>query len=358
MITERDIAFKLGCGRLLFEHGAIYKLADEVKRFGNRAYIVIGKSAAQQSLEHIEAILNAADVPYYIDMYSGTCSEEKGIEIAERCNALSIDVIIGVGGGRIMDLAKIAANIGKCKLINVPTISATCAAYTPLSVVYTADGKCRGTWYFEEEVSCVLCELDYLCKQSRRYLAAGIADSIAKHIEIAHHVSAQVKQGEDVRIATFLAKIMYEELLAFSQDAFTALDCGSEMEALEKCIFHVIITTGLISGIARGRFQAALAHALYESIRTLYTKESRFYLHGEIVAVNLLVQEMYLKNEDGRLRLMNYLQMANMPKSLRELGVIVSDYDTMRIVMQKSVIDNLHSPNDTSMLAGLLKKIS
>lgn len=89
-----------------------------------------------------------------------------------------------------------------------------------------------------------------------------------------------------------------------------------------------------------------------------HSKESRFYLHGEIVAVNLLVQEMYLKNEDGRLRLMNYLQMANMPKSLRELGVIVSDYDTMRIVMQKSVIDNLHSPNDTSMLAGLLKKIS
>ena len=45
MNTIRDQAYKLGCGRLLFEHGAIAKLGDEVKRLGSRPLVICGKNA-------------------------------------------------------------------------------------------------------------------------------------------------------------------------------------------------------------------------------------------------------------------------------------------------------------------------
>ena len=90
---------------------------------------------------------------------------------------------------------------------------------------------------------------------------------------------------------------------------------------MERCIFHAIITTGLVSGIARGRYQSALAHALYEAIRTCYTAESRPFLHGEVVAVGLLVQSRYLHRADMEDELLRLMNLAGMPTTLESIGV-------------------------------------
>ena len=54
-----------------------------------------------------------------------------------------------------------------------------------------------------------------------------------------------------------------------------------------------IAITGLISGLARGSNQCAIAHKIYETTRILFPAESRPYLHGEIVALGLLPQLIY-----------------------------------------------------------------
>jgi hypothetical protein len=54
-----------------------------------------------------------------------------------------------------------------------------------------------------------------------------------------------------------------------------------------------IAATGVISGIARGSNQCALAHKFYETARTLFPDASKPYLHGEMVGVGLLLQNHY-----------------------------------------------------------------
>lgn len=147
------------------------------------------------------------------------------------------------------------------------------------------------------EVDCLLCDLDVLCRQNTRFLAAGMLDAIAKHVEISHHETIQGEVGQDVLLARQLAKTIYDDMMLLGPNALQR-----ETRAMERCIFHAIITTGLVSGIARGRYQSALAHALYEAIRTCYTAESRPFLHGEVVAVGLLVQSRYLHRADAAAR--------------------------------------------------------
>lgn len=311
-----DDAYKLGCGRLFFEHGALKRIGEEALRLGTRAYVIGGPNAMAHVQEALLSSLKESGIETVCDVYAGPCSEEKAQEIAEICRRHSLNLLIGTGGGRIMDLIKIASDVTGLPVITVPTISATCASFTPLSVVYTPEGACLGTWYFRREVDCLICDLDILCEQSPRHLAAGMLDAIAKHVEVSHHAMLQSEAGQDVLLARLLAHTIYNDLMMLGEKALR-----KEAEALERCIFHAIITTGMVSSIARGRYQSAVAHALYEAIRTCYTVESRPFLHGEVVAVGLLIQARYLKREDMTEDLLRLMKAANMPLTLRAIGV-------------------------------------
>jgi hypothetical protein len=49
--------------------------------------------------------------------------------------------VIGVGGGALLDSAKVLARRLGVPLVAIPTIAATCAAWTPLSVWYSDAGQ-------------------------------------------------------------------------------------------------------------------------------------------------------------------------------------------------------------------------
>lgn len=353
MFAERDYAYKIGCGRLIFEDHASYRLAEEILRIGRKPYILSGPHAWQEDGEQVTGVLNRDDVPYSTDIYAGACSEEKAAAIIGTCKKDGCDCILGVGGGRIMDLAKLAGNMGNIPVINMPTIAATCAAYTPLSVVYTPEGACRGTWYFRKEVDAVLCDVSLLMKEPVRYLNAGMLDAMAKWVEINHYADRRADVAQDEMLAKLLAKQMYDDLKRGRSKI-----SSQDRKTVTEVLFHNIVTTGMISGIARGNFQAALAHGLYYAIRTLYGRESRPYLHGEVVAVGMLYQEMYLGYDGAVCELKEMLRDMNMPCSLSAIGVPANEEALRKLAAYPSVTELYYDPDgDTEKTVRLLKKI-
>lgn len=351
--NQQDYAFKIGSGRLIFEDQALEYLPQEIIRAGKSVYLITGPHAWTADGDKIAHVLKKACIPFFLDIYTGTCSEEKAREIITICQQQTYDVILGVGGGRIMDLAKLTANLGNIPVINMPTIAATCAAYTPLSVIYTLDGACRGTWFFRKEVDCVICDVSILSHEPERYLAAGMLDAMAKWVEINHYNHGNDPSGQDELLARLLAKNLFEDL---KRDCFKAYN--HDESVIKNVIFNNIVTTGIISGIARGHFQAALAHELYYAIRTLYGKESIPFLHGEVVAVGLLFQALYLENDKQAEELRALMQSMHMPISLSGIHVPANDKALKNLAASPGVSNLYHNQEkDIGKGINILKKI-
>lgn len=352
--TSRDEAYKIGCGRLLFSHGALLHLGSEVAALGRHPLILCGEHAFQVVGALIQEQLQQNHLAFHIERYHDACSEESAQRFAQIAAAKHADLIIGAGGGRILDLAKIIAAIANIPVVTIPTISATCAAYTPLSVVYTPDGRCRGTWYFQREISLMVCDLDILCSQPSRYFAAGMLDALAKHVEIGHHLHALPADAQDVFLAKQLAQTIYQDLLAFGEAAMNDLHSDKAV----RCIFHSIVTTGMVSGIARGMYQAAMAHAFYEVIRTLFPRDSKTWLHGEIVGVGLRLQACYAGNLLEASQLTAFMRQLNMPLTLKDISIPVTEALPDRIAHTSPLPEfYLNLPKDYVKVSSILRNL-
>ena len=82
------------------------------------------------------------------------------MELDDLAEKEGYDVIVGVGGGVLMDFSKLCGYYAKLPVINLPTSSATCACYTPLSVRYTPEGRTVGSRHYDYEVDAVLADTE------------------------------------------------------------------------------------------------------------------------------------------------------------------------------------------------------
>ena len=318
----REKSFRIGCGRYLQENGIIKSCGAEILRKGTSPLIVGGKTALSLTRSQIEESVRAACAHFRIEEYTGTCNEEAAQAFAALAAAEKYDVIVGVGGGVLMDFSKLIGHFARLPVINIPTSSATCAAYTPLSVRYTPDGRTVGSLHEDREVDAVLVDTSILVKQPIRLLLAGVFDSLAKFVEIKqrfHEDTVQYPLGLDW--AYVLSKHCYKELLGKTEQCIADMKKGVVTDTVEQTLFTAIAATGVISGIARGSNQCAVAHKFYEATRTLYFEESRSYLHGEIVGIGLLLQNVINGEEEKNSDLLNIMIGHNMPHCLPDIGV-------------------------------------
>lgn len=318
----KEEAFRIGCGRYLQKDGALKLCGEEVMRLGHAPLIVGGKTALSLTREQLESSVSSVCNRYRIEEHLGTCNDEAAKAIAELAERESLDVIVGVGGGVIMDFAKLVAHYASLPVINIPTSSATCAAYTPLSVRYTPEGHTVGSLHFGREVDAVLVDTSIMMKQPSRLLLSGIFDAIAKFVEIKHRFVGEVS-GYPLGLdwAYVLSAHSYTELMKKAEPCLCDMKNEINSDTLEQVVFTAIAVTGVISGIARGSNQTALAHKFYEATRTLFPKESRPYLHGEIVGIGLLLQNKFNGEDQKSRELLDMMKKYNMPSGLSDIGV-------------------------------------
>ena len=311
-----DPAWKFGCGRYIQKPGAFECLQEEVARLGKKALVISGRRAWQAVLDCYDEPLAGISCRHVI--HTQPCSEDAAREYVKVLKQENADVIVGIGGGKIMDLAKLMGEFSGCPVINVPTICATCAAYTPLSVLYTPEGRALGSWFFENEIACLIADTRIMALQPARYAFSGIADSMAKMIEIDHNIQ-YTSRGADMVFARYNAEYLYRRLSEIAPLMPEELAKGVPSLLVEELVYLTIAATGMVSGCARGQGQSALAHGLYEASRTLYTREAQGYLHGEIVGVGLRLQLAY-DNADGA-DLDRILSALALPMHLRDIGI-------------------------------------
>ncbi len=319
-----ESSYRFGCGRYIQEAGAALRIGAELMLLGvHRPFIISGKISWRLAGDRISQSLKDSGISYSHYLYEEFCNAEHCGEICTSLDFIESDCVVGVGGGNIMDTAKLCAAMSSKPMINIPTSSSTCAAYTPLSVTYNVRGQTMGSRHHVREVNAILVDMDILVTQPERLMISGVYDALAKLIETRQRIDG--KRPEEIGIGLETAFHVMHFLTASLdknlEQACRDLKDGIQSKALYDIVYLSIAITGLTSSIARGSDQSAIAHRIYEISRTLFPEQVHEYLHGELVALGLLVQLDY-NNEGNQVEpFRQRMKSFGMPTHLCEVGI-------------------------------------
>ena len=304
---------------------------------GRRTLVVTGEHAWAQAREELEAALRARGVEWDVYCYPSDCTVESADEAALR--ARGCDTIVGVGGGKALDLAKLAADQADLPAVTVPTSAATCAAWTALGNFYTTEGAFRFGRTLSRPPVAVLVDTRAIARAPARLLASGLADALAKWYETASSVDYDVADAS-TRTAWTLACHIKDEILAWGHEAVSDCLAGRFTPNVERAIETAVCHAGMVGGVGGERCRSVAAHAIHNALTTMPgTKRS---WHGEKVGFGIVGQLMLEEQHAEAEAIATFLRRLRLPVTLAELGFAFDD------AQLESVVAHVCRPESTA----------
>ena len=93
------------------EPGAIKLLGTVAEKYGKRGLIVWSATARKVTEEAVAEALGVQRIIYMEYLLEGYPTEDKANEIAELSEEKGIEILIGIGGGRVIDTTKAVGDI-------------------------------------------------------------------------------------------------------------------------------------------------------------------------------------------------------------------------------------------------------
>lgn len=168
-------------GKYIQGAGAIGELPALIDLLGRRGLILASPSAIEKILPSCGVDWKAKDTG--IEKFQGECCEEELGRVSAIIAQQKADVLIGMGGGKVIDTAKIAADRAGIPVIIVPTIASTDAPCSGCAVVYSKAGVFEKVPYQKLNPSAVLVDVGIIAAAPTRFLVAGMGDALATWFE-------------------------------------------------------------------------------------------------------------------------------------------------------------------------------
>lgn len=251
--------------RIIFGEGSIKRIGEEAERLGaKRALIVTSQGMLKREpLKQLTQSLQDHQLSFGI--FSGV-EPEPTIETVHRCSTSASeqdDLIVGLGGGSVMDVAKkAAADLGLRKIM-VPTTAGTGSEVTHESVL-RVEGKKRAFVDTELTADAAVIDPEVSMSMPPQLAAATGLDALAHSVEC-----------YESRKSNPLVKTLALEAFELLKTNITKAVAGDK-EARENMSLG-----SLLAGMAFGNSGTTLGHALS------YPLSNRGVPHGEAVAVVL-----------------------------------------------------------------------
>lgn len=286
-------------GKGVLETGIHY-----IQALGQTTVLLTDEMVWQIAGKRLETKLKSEGMTVFTEIFTGETSE-KGIQrIIQKIKAEKVDVILSLGGGKLIDTGKAIGNELGLAVVIIPTTASTDAPTSSISVLYKEDGRFQQYLYYKKNPDLILVDTEVIAKAPVRFLISGIADALATAVEAR---AVQRKNGENTLggrqtiTALAIAEKCEAILFDYSLQAIEANQAQVVTEALEA----VIEANTLLSGLGFESAGLAAAHAIHNGFSAVSGEIQRL-THGEKVAFGTLVQ-LFIENE-SRERLDNYIQ--------------------------------------------------
>lgn len=274
--------FNLPCC-LVIEEGACERLneilADCIPGIERKKVLIVSEPALVEIMQGYLAEMKH-DLPAGETYLIEENSFDQAMELAKHICMEDFEVIIGVGGGKVLDVAKYAGFVGKIPYICVPTTLSNDSLASPVAVLGTVEDA-RKTLKCNIPTGIVV-DVNVIMDAPVEQLQSGIGDTISKYTALydwkldAMHKKDRVDDFAYLLSDMALTSLCYHEEKSFKSKEFI------------KILTQSLVLGGLAMEIAgNSRPSSGSEHLFCHSLEENY-KEIRI-SHGMAVALGSLV---------------------------------------------------------------------
>ena len=297
---------------------ATLKFHEEMGYMGKRWLFVCSNSGYKACHDKIEKSFGELDDYRRYEVFGGISSKGEIAKMEEIVKADNIDTVVAVGGGSAVDTAKATAYYTGKHIVIVPTVAATDAPCTGLSVIYNDDHSFDKYLFYPTNPDAVMVDTTVIANAPVKFLIAGMGDALGTYFEGRASIrteSASLEGTGITRVGQALARLSYDTLKTYGKQAVEACKVHAVTPALEaSCEANVYL-----SGVGADNVNCAAAHSFYNGVTSLGIKHAD---HGCCVALGTLVQlvlEGAPKEEFEEVQ--NFCLEVGLPVTLEEIGV-------------------------------------
>lgn len=318
----------------ILEKGALNLLESKlVERNVKKALVVHGVKSWEAAKDYWPQMTEIQTTEY---IYGGECSLSEIEQVTNLVVSQQYDAIIGVGGGKVLDLVKASGNNTHKPVILIPTLASNCAPWTPLSVLYDDFGAYVRFDIYPVSTSLLLIEPEILVKGPLDMFIAGIGDTIAKWYEADVQLKTIENKTVPMMISYYSAKQCKDILLESFQEGVKAVQTGQVNDDFIKAVETIIVYAGMVGGFGDEYGRTTGAHSIHDGLTVL--EETHQALHGSKVAYGILVQLVLENRLDEIERLKPFYHQLGLPFSLTDLGIHEITDEIIARVAEKATV--------------------
>lgn len=348
--------------KVYFERGGITKYLPLVKNYGNKAFVVTGKKSVFESglLQKITNICSQNGITSVlypeVNPEPDISDVEKGAEI---CREEKCDVVVGIGGGSAMDVAKAVAvlstNGGSLQnyfgevayqksplpVVAVPTTCGTGSEVTRFAVIMDKHARTKKTVSSEQ----ILPKLSIL--------DADTLETLPYHLVVATGMDAFAHSAESFLStkADYISQMFARESLQLLWNFLPQVTKDRNNTYLKE----KILLASLLAGFAINRTGTIIVHGMGYALTVKYHTH-----HGTANALLLPYVFEYLKkngyeNELAELEkiwvniehLKSFIKELGLPSKLSELGIAMEEIEELTelsLLGTQRAVNNMKGP--------------
>ncbi|NCC52563.1 MAG: glycerol dehydrogenase [Spartobacteria bacterium] len=304
-------------GKYIQGEGVLKKLPEYMALFGQQGLILASPTAYNKILPAYE--VDRGNRAARVELFGGECSEKELARVAAIIEKHGVEVLVGVGGGKTIDAAKIAADRANIPVLIVPTIASTDAPCSGCAVVYSEDGVFDFVYLQKMNPAAVLVDETVIAQAPARFLVAGMGDALATWFEAdscRRTLSENACGGISPMVGIHIARLCYDTLLAYGMAAKTAAEC----QVVTPAFSRIVEANILLSGIGFESGGLATAHSVHNGLTAL--EATHAFYHGEKVAFGVLAGLQLTDADPAESdRVYAFCEQVGLPTTLAQLGL-------------------------------------